>query len=946
MQIHPKFIQNSSKIEFYPEPRFSRLKFGLQSTLTILLFSVLSLGFLTTKIQAQICNCNDFPGYKCITSGDLPTLISNGDLLQYADALTIPQHIVVLSDINFADPNNSTPYHFAPGSEIVMSGNSGLFVRKEVVFDQINIVGCGGWTSIEVFNTGTARILGSSISGACTAVLLKDYGKAEITGSYFVNNFNCIEVNQNAKIIGNGISHNTFDGTNYSLNCTGFRWAISVVDAPHVTIGNALGGGAPNTIVSYPGGLLVNSSNIDVHNTTFVSNNLTATSVKLLTDQGVFTANFNGLGSSSTSTPMIDNFGVGISSKDYNLNVRNARFRNNLPPIQVDNTLPATLGVFNNRFEAFTNNALYVKGSLSAATVEDNSFFDNSSDHINGLTRNCIQWSATMTGNANAYLHRNTFYDEPKTEFTNEKYNHTGINLGNCSKVRVEENTFYQNFQPTEKHAYAGVKLFNAAQNEIVSNDVLGSGPASNYDSEKFFNHKGIYAYEAGANLISCNYTDNLDNGLSFRGPLCDQENIRVNTMTGSLADLYLFAGSTIGKQDRTFNKWPDNDLLEAHFDGTPTQNQLFASLFIIHTSNTTSEYWANPRMPAIGWFGYAGVNSETEAACIDNSGGGVGKSEANNQAISGTFEAYKGYPASAWEAKLAAYRSLSANPALLVSGSADAQFYNTHTSANIGKLARAIEAKEALLKAGSSFGSAWAQQQSDIHTKLSDLRAQQSLMEQTTTTAQENTIAQIISGLQSDIAGLQQTGNSLASQYRSTVSSSTTQLLADLGNITASDLWESNLKTVLELWATRIGAGADAWTSTQQATLKSIADQCRYEGGIGVVMARAAIGNDRYNDEAMCPDVRDDREQVAEVTLQGVLAPNPANEISYIKLANVVSGQLFVYNAQGQLVQNQTLDNTDIITVPTATLPMGIYQVQVKAVSGVQFLGKLSVAH
>ena len=170
--------------------------------------------------------------------------------------------------------------------------------------------------------------------------------------------------------------------------------------------------------------------------------------------------------------------------------------------------------------------------------------------------------------------------------------------------------------------------------------------------------------------------------------------------------------------------------------------------------------------------------------------------------------------------------------------------------------------------------------------------------------------------------------------------------MLSDLGNITTNDLWESNLKTVLELWATRIGAGADSWTSTQQATLKSIADQCRYEGGIGVVMARAAIGNDRYNDETMCPGVRDDREQLPKVTLQGILAPNPANEISYIKLANVVSGQLFVYNAQGQLVQNQTLENTDIITVPTATLPMGIYQVQVKAVSGVQFLGKLSIAH
>lgn len=36
--------------------------------------------------------------------------------------------------------------------------------------------------------------------------------------------------------------------------------------------------------------------------------------------------------------------------------------------------------------------------------------------------------------------------------------------------------------------------------------------------------------------------------------------------------------------------------------------------------------------------------------------------------------------------------------------------------------------------------------------------------------------------------------------------------------------------------------------------TLLSIAGQCRHEGGIGVVWARAAIEQFDYDDEALCP--------------------------------------------------------------------------------------------
>ena len=262
----------------------------------------------------------------------------------------------------------------------------------------------------------------------------------------------------------------------------------------------------------------------------------------------------------------------------------------------------------------------------------------------------------------------------------------------------VKQNNFTNSFAQDKCQYYVGVLLNQTSKgNTILNNSFTGNGVFSEASSTCGSFNRGIFANESGLNIISCNYIDNFDKGLAFQGMGCDQEVIRVNTLLNGNADLYLTAGTVIGKQIKQFNKWPSSgSTVEALFE-SPSPFLLFASQFEIQNSNQFSQFWANPRNPMTGWFVQSAIpNNEVDAACIDGTGGS-GKSEANNQVINGTFEAYRGYPAYLEEGKIAAYRVLAQNSDLLQTGSADLQFYNTVYNNNTGKFGRILNQLEGL---------------------------------------------------------------------------------------------------------------------------------------------------------------------------------------------------------------------------------------------------------
>ena len=318
---------------------------GKYFTLSVLLLMLLL--SLPNRGGAQTCDCSDFPGYKCITTGNLPQFLGH-ELLDYGDAETIPQYVVVFSDINFSDPNNPNPYHFAAGSQILMMPGASLFIRKEVVFTETNFFGCSiPWSSIEVFNGGTLRLMGGSIANACRAVVLKASSKAEIVSINFAANRICIDVEGNAQLLGEGLAHNTFDGTSMP-SCSGAGAnprAIRVAGASYFKIGDQGQSGAPNKIKNYEIGISTTNSDLDLFNTTIVGSG-SGTGILLSGTGGVFTARITGLGHTSNAPEFIKDFATGIDAHNYNLSLNNAFLKNSARHlINIEqNDFPASAG--------------------------------------------------------------------------------------------------------------------------------------------------------------------------------------------------------------------------------------------------------------------------------------------------------------------------------------------------------------------------------------------------------------------------------------------------------------------------------------------------------------------------------------------------------------------------------------------------------------------------
>ena len=806
------------------------------------------------------------------------------------------------------------------------------------------------WVGINALGNSTVILRNSKVNNACTAVALQGISKVMVVGNTFKGNSRCITLNGLAVLLGEGIAHNTFDINPVNQGCTGST-AIRLTNAGFVRIGNQAQTGIPNKIIGYYGGVDANNTNVDIVNTTFEQGS-TGAAISLSGVGGTFTANITGKGNFANSPIFVNNYGAAITAKNYKLTVKNARFRTSNNTISISKgtpiTFPISLDVTQNRFENYVTDAVVSKDCIfTKANIKNNFFFDE--NPAEGGYSAGVHWNnnSNATDLVKPNIELNYFYDNAKTSPDPQfiQYQTFGVWATSPQNLVVHDNVFTQNYQTDIQHEYKGVWITGKNRNESSNNTFSGLFGPMNVVNNSDWDYRGIDINNSRFNLVSCNGFSSLNYGSYFKGN-CDQADIKNNVTSSNLTGTYLFDGSVVGKQPEKQNLWPgnlSNDIAEAHFDGNPLPGALSASLFSINSSNMASDYWPSPRIPTNNWFVPSGNEPGPQIQCIISAADP--KSERERQAITSEFQAYKGYPASIWEARLDAFGTLSAHPELLVSGSADAQFYNLYTTGNIGKLHRALLSCDAVVQFSTSFANSWNSNQTAIEQKISDIGTQTDLMEQAQTDAEQLQIAQTIATLQSELGSLQSTNQSLSAQYQSDVAARANTLLNDLGNITTTDVWETNLKTVLTLSAQKLLAESVIWSSGQQSTLQGIADQCRHEGGIGVVMARIAIGAFNYNDEAMCPGQGQERSETT-IHLPATLAPNPASDLCRISFEKLMSGTLFVRDLQGQIVLTFQLKEEIAFDLDTHNWVNGLYNISIKDVQGRQFVSKLAVIH
>lgn len=839
---------------------------------------------------------------------------------------------------------------------ILVNGNCTLYGEPHPVTKQpTRFYPCFGvekWLGINVAFLGTIFLDNCRVERACTGVYLNASSKATLTNNLFLDNFYGVHIFGNAMLLGEGIAHNQIIASSALVSsCAGNESiGIRLGNVGYLVIGDMAQTGSSNDIRGYHWGIQASNSNFDMYNTTFLNG---SSAIRLVDGNGIKTANLVGLGSDASDAFTIRNFTQkGVNAENYNFSVEKMKMGNLQLGIQVFNSsIPTSMIAKDNYFES------YYQAGIELSTSIFNDFLIQNSEFVDDFSPVDYRYGARLTGititslSTSANINTSKFYDNPKVHLDPLVFNeHVGVHITGSPHAKVYNNEFFQNYDPeNNNHGYYGVRLQGSGYSNIAGNNFFGMNGASNPVNN--FEYQGAYNTASPNCLFSCNYAETLNKGFAFLDAACNGAIFKFNEMNGSSSDLYLAPGTIIGKQDDRKNKWPMGSPIEALFDGNPNSTALLASEFVVRDPNMNSEFWPNPVMPATGWFKPDSPNPPgLPQPCVNDpeggGGEGGGQTAGSQMVINETFEPYLGYPATVWDMQLYAFNEMLENPAWITANAANSDFYNQHVSGNVGKLQTAKRDWEQIALFDPAFEITWKDNQSDIDTKFGEIRTQAELMQQSVSAVQQEQISQNISILTGELEALQQLKSVLATQYAAARNSRANQLIADLAEITTASVWEYNLKTVLTFNAQRLLSNANAWSAAQLAELQAIAAQCRHEGGVGVILARTAIDNFQFDDQADCPGYGQYRTAKLSDQIDGKVFPNPATEACVLNFEKPVSGELQLVDIHGQQVLNRQLNLVQSVQLDTRGLADGLYFVTLKGDGLPKWHSKITVSH
>ena len=755
----------------------------------------------------------------------------------------MPQFLVVDGELNLRDLVNSATYTFAPGSHIIMLPNSKISVRKKILISGTVIEGCSAtWGEIDVLNNGEVTIMDSEVRDACIGLNLNNGSKLQAVRNLFSNNSHGIQaVNSSFTLLGEGIAHNLFESPANNVSCIiGPSGAepvrgIFLDNTSFTKIGNTNGVDGPN-IFSTPIGIETKNTNFEVEDSRFENRPASSTyyAIRMAGTGATFTATIKGLGL-TTGNEMVFNYWNGVRIQNYNLTLTDALFDQTQVGVEyINSSRNVSVDINNNKFDNLWGVGVsFNQSRFLTVNVSNNSFVDRSTD-ISNTARFGIKWqSSIMTSTPHALFKENTFSDDLKIDPSGfSTFDFAGINIANStSYIDIIGNTFYQNYaSATNQHVFTGIRSLSSQHIKVEDNAAIGANLAAATDALA-----GYYFYESGNNTFMCNRAEKMTQGFYFYGPLCDQTDYQHSRMENNLTGMLLGSANTIiGKQSKKENRWvgslPSGGTAEAHFDfGINPVNPfaLLMSEFQINDPNLASDYWANPRMPALGWFNFNSalpIFEECAKKGPDPDDDGS-KSRAQQAAISGDFPNYRGYEATGWEMNLMAFGSLTEHPELLQEGTPDLAFYQVHENDNIARLWHAYADWNRLQQTNSETESALYANQSASDAAIATLKEMNDGSD-----FSDETLASI-AGIEADIKSLAEGNEALHTSYVAETTTRVEQLQNDLESIEASNIWERNLKTVLQLRAEKLLNQSDDWSNEQREALQQIADQCRYEG-------------------------------------------------------------------------------------------------------------------
>jgi len=622
---------------------------------------------------------------------------------------------------------------------------------------------------------------------------------------------------------------------------------------------------------------------------------------------------------------------------------------------------PHRFDISQNRFKSFEALGIAAnKGSFIRCNIYENLFEDdinslyyegspNSSPGLFNTKHSIIaaSYASQLNPGPNYYLKifNNQFNELQKPGGTDDLSGGYGVSLYNMRAIgKVYDNAFSQQHNATARHFYKGVYLHNSKENQVRDNTFSGVAnyvnPVNNGEGLS-----GISVYEAAFNTIRCNNLYNLQEGMRFEGFNCDGTTLFANQFSGHNTGLLLRTPATrVGQQTKRYNTWPGASALpdrEAFFAGNPSDQLLELSRFRIeYLESPSSRFWANPRTPQ-AWFQPTMDATEEEPPInVDYCFEILEEKQLTRSEellLSGAFPVHDGYAELAWEAAFGLYDRLWYDAELRPAESPAATFFAAQANTNLSKLHNALIQYGSVDMMPAGISEQWEDTQTQLDGLFAQLRSKHQGMAIAETIAEKDQLLAELISLNAQLNSLQSTKENLSATFLSERQNKLAQLFTHLSGISPNTVYESNLKTVVTILTEALANNSgETFDENQTASLKAIADQCRYSGGYGVVLARTALNKapHLFDDAALCTGGLGPRGDVKKVwataypDIQVTLYPNPAGNAIQVQIPEGVSaGELRLNNAMGARVRTMPVpEGATIISLDLSGLPAGIY--------------------
>lgn len=900
---------------------------GRQFVMLTLLFSLLSF----TSISAQLpclgvgmeCNLTTdlalWPTYKCIDgNANFSDLVNQTLLLPPAQAAVTPQRLVVKGTLKNDYSTALGGYIFAPGSDIIfVNESSGIEVNTncKLTLDNTTLRGCQTmWKRILVLQGATFIAQNNcTFSDGITAVSALQNSTISITDCTFKNNLTSINLgvvllgNQVAPInyaSGGGIWGNTIIGGPLKFPFSPGRsiHGIKITNISSIQIGNEsqlknsiskinANFGEEETLA----GLFASNSVVTLVNSFFTNNGHNTFSTHprhaSISIQNNSRITFVGLGMENST---IQDSHVGVYLTNSSGDFSHAKLLQNEYDIvygagsSMKN--PKSLKINNCRFQTFNKSSIYLTSSgglplpFSNLEIKSCEFYEDK--ELIG-TREILNFEPSSLTNAKNYLIAdNKFYFRPRN--TPAPITTICISARNLSYGSITGNEFYNESGDDSKRNFTAVLITGCQRLGISGNSIYGSGSSATINPIPELDPEiGIRVTDSPLGKYLCNNLSNLQIGMQFSNK-CVNSTIRDNKFNSSphyALHMYQFSTSTlveIGKQEWKRNQWINAPVLFEYPGFDPNDltqvNDVRKSEFIIHNSDATSIDWASP----------------IEIDFVDD--------------MANAWFRYRPY--TGLEPKTC--EELPDPPSDFESiDSLDISIFNNNF---IPWRAYAADTWE------HSF---YLYKRITEHPEL--------------ITDFNPGVAWYNTQHNGNIGKLSRVLDGFLSLYVDTLNTTGNQLLADLNTISVTTTHEQNLKTWLRIVLEQYIGDAEYFTAQQMADLTAIADQCRTEGGFGVVFARLSLGQSsaRANE---CPDIdnrnsKNDKEKLSDpVSIECNIAPNPIYgdfNINFNK--GIREGQIRLIDIQGRIAGSWIFSGSQY-KINSESLNSGVYLLEISS--------------